>query len=583
MSSPNVLTHAQYVLINRLAVPLGGFVLLIIIARHSDRLLGQYALVMTFYFIMQMLPLLGLTSFVMREVARAPEQAGRFFVTIGAMSLLGCVATDAACYVFILFSDYDPAVSTAIAVVGLLIFPGILAFIAEIIFMSVNLARPVAQVAVVENLVRVAASATVLMLDYGVIALVLVLCVTRFGALVTYVIVLSRSGVVRRFELPDPALLRRTFKVLPVFLWGSIVFTVLSRMEFLVLSVLESVELLGYYAIGYRLFEVFVIILTALVMAMFPWVSRNFVGARKQYLVALRGIVTAFTGGLIVLAAIVVLFAEYYVLWLFPEQYPSPVALSRLFAAALLVAGLDFVASGILHASDQQSPDVRAATVGGALLTVLLLLLIPQWGIYGAFAAKIIATTAQTILKFAAIQGAVGAVNNRADLARLIALSLLIAIPSGLGLEASLISKLALSLALVLLVPMFMFLGGAVQPLRMLRYYRRPRAVDDVATITDLLDMLVSDDRRYTRTSGANHKIGLSWRSRVATILYRLARFLFLNRYFRLSNLFTRLNSLLTRITISANIKAGPGLLIVGSSALVVTEDLDSNTTLGQN
>ena len=91
MKLTSTIAHTRYVLLNRLATPLGSFILLMMIARRSDVLLGEYALIMAFYFVMQMLPLLGLTTFVMREVARAPSQAGKFFATIGFLSILGCV------------------------------------------------------------------------------------------------------------------------------------------------------------------------------------------------------------------------------------------------------------------------------------------------------------------------------------------------------------------------------------------------------------------------------------------------------------------------------------------------------------
>ena len=70
--SLRALSHTRYVLVNRLATPLGAFVVLVLIGRHSDDLLGEYALVMTFYYVMQMLPLLGLTPYLAREVARRP-------------------------------------------------------------------------------------------------------------------------------------------------------------------------------------------------------------------------------------------------------------------------------------------------------------------------------------------------------------------------------------------------------------------------------------------------------------------------------------------------------------------------------
>ena len=584
MPSTNALTHAQYVLINRLAVPLGGFILLIIIARHSDKLLGQYALVMTFYYVMQMLPLLGLTSFIMREVARVPEQAGRFFVSIGALSMLGCVAVDISCYGFLQFTDYDTSVVHAIGLLGLLIFPGILAFIAEIIFMSVHQARPVAWVAVVENIVRVAGSAVVLISDHGVYELVMVLCLTRFGALVTYIITMKRTGVVTTFGLPSTELLRRTLRVLPVFLWGSIVFTVLSRLDFLVLSMLEQVETLGHYAIAYRLYEVFAIILTAVIMAMFPWVSKSFVGARKHYVVAVHSIAIVFSSGLVLLSANVALFAENYVLLLFPDQYPAPVLMSQLFAAAIFITGMDFLASGILHASDEQTADIRSNTLGGGVLTVLLLALVPAYGIIGALLAKVVSSLTQGILKFVAMNRSVGLILGCADFLQLALLAFMVSAPVIWLLDGSVLIKLAVVVLTVTITLLFLIFSNSTHPMRILRFYRRPQIVDDVTTVANLVDMLLADERRRTRQfrHGMAHAGGRhAQRDRLAVILYRCARFLYLKRRVLLAGALTHLNTLLFSCAIDASVKAGPGLVINGAGTVQAEQDIEPNTTFG--
>ncbi|MGD9602472.1 MAG: polysaccharide biosynthesis C-terminal domain-containing protein [Gammaproteobacteria bacterium] len=583
MNSLDTLHHTRHVLINRLAVPIGGLVLLIIIGRHSDRLLGQYALVMTFYYVMQMLPLLGLTSFVMREVARAPHEAGTYFVTIGAMSMLGCAAVDALSFAFVHFANYEAEVRRAIGLVGVVIYPGILAFIAEIIFMSVERARPVARIAVAENVLRVLASTWALLAGHGVFELVLVLFATRLIALVAYVIEMKRLHLVANFGWPSRALFARSIEVLPVFLWGTLVFTILSRLDFLVLSFMEPVETLGYYAIGYRLFEVFVIVLTGLVMAMFPRVSRKFMGARSQFLITLRNLVVALTGGLAFVAAAVTLFADYYVLILFRDQYPHPVALSQLFAAALMFAGMDFVASGILHASDQQAPDIRALTVGGILLSLLLLSLVPHWGIYGAFAAKTLATIVQCGLKFAAISNHVGRLFTAGEIARLTALVALTAVPVLASLSAPLGIRVAVTVALVPLITLSLAAGGFVQPLRLLRFYRRPRPVSDVASFADLLDMLAADERRRVAVTRVGKHPGArtgGWRDRSAVPLYRLARFLFLRRRARAASLVATINARLNRCAIASTVRVGPGLVVEGPGTIRVDSDLGENITL---
>lgn len=506
----HTLSHAQYVLINRLATPLGAFIILIVIGRHSDQLLGEYALIMTFYYIMQMLPLLGLTPYVMREVARRPDFAGRYFTTIGAMSLVGCIAVDALCYAFLHAIDYPAAIDSGIGVMAILIFPGILLFIAEIIFMSLQRTRPVAEVAISENVVRVILSLLALTHGGELMALLLIFLATRFGALLAYVAMMRRDGILKGIPLPDRDLFRKTLGVLPSFLIGALFFVLFSRMDFVALSLFERVETIGYYAIGYRLFDIGLIILTALIMAIFPWVARKFAGARNRFRIAVRNIVLLFAAGLLFVAAAGTILGEYYVQVFFVRQYPQPVLLTQLFMAGLFICGMDFVISGILHASDRQTWDTRAAAVGGVFNAILLFGLIPVYGIYGALIAKVASTLIQAGFKYRWLRSDRTMILTQAELWRL---ALIIAAcaavtaslaSAGVGLRVVGVALLGLAI-----IPSLFLATGLLQPLRLLRFYWHLRGTVDVHSLANLVNNVVADARlrnKILRKSGARQQ-----------------------------------------------------------------------------
>ena len=289
--SHHAISHTQYVLINRLSMPLGSLITLILIGQHSDVLLGGYAVSMTFYYIMQMLPLLGLTSYVMREVARHPQHAGDYFNTVGLMSICGCIIVDIAVFLSLPYTNYSNELTQSIHVVGLLIFPGILVFIAEIIFMSLNDAKPIAIIAVIENLARVLLSVTVLILDPSLSALIWVYAATRTASLIAYIIILVKKNHLKRLGIPNWPLFHQTLVVLPSFLIGAVLFIILSRMDFLVLSLYESITEIAYYAVSFRLYDLGILFLTAIIMAIFPWVSKKFLGSSVHYRTAIINIV----------------------------------------------------------------------------------------------------------------------------------------------------------------------------------------------------------------------------------------------------------------------------------------------------
>jgi len=585
MRSLRALSHAQYVLINRLSIPLGAFIILVIIGRHSDALLGQYALVMTFFYIMQMLPLLGLTSYIMREVSRAPEDAGRYYISIGTLSLLGCVVIDVICWIFFQFVDYPQVVVDAVFVTGILIFPGILAFIAEIIFMSLHRAKPVAQVAVVENFMRVMLSVIALWMDGGLIELMWIFFVTRSAAFIAYTMIMKYQGVIKSFELPNKKLLKETLKVLPSFLVGAVLFIILSRMDFLVLSLYEQVEVIGYYAVSYRLFDITIIFLSALIMALFPWVAKKFVGSKLHYGIAIKNIIMLFTVSLIIACFTGILFAEDYVSILFAKQFPHPVLLTQLFMAALLFAGMDFVASSVLHASDRQTSDVQSTAVGGVVNVSLLFTLIPVYGIYGAFVAKTVATVLQCVIKFYFIRSIIGKLWS---LKEIVKLTLLIAVVTAMVpffLDAHFVFKLIGSFFVgFIFVPSLLLVFGLLQPLKLLRFYWRNRHANDVKNLPDFLDIMVQDSRRRTKLLRKYNLVKESGcfgikRGVLGIALYRISRYFWLRNNKVLAIWLTKLSKLFIKIDIPPSVYLGPGLILYQPGNVCISTVMGRNLT----
>ncbi|MCK5667358.1 MAG: polysaccharide biosynthesis C-terminal domain-containing protein, partial [Thiotrichaceae bacterium] len=358
--------------------------------------------------------------------------------------------------------------------------------------------------------------------------------ITRSAAFIAYTLIMKYQGVVKRFELPNKKLLTETLIVLPSFLVGAVLFILLSRMDFLVLSLYEQVEVIGYYAVSYRLFDITIIILSALIMALFPWVAKKFVGSKLHYSIAVKNIIMLFTDSLIIACFGGILFAEDYVSILFAKQFPHPVLLTQLFMAALLFAGMDFVASGVLHASDRQTSDVQATAVGGVVNVGLLFGLIPVYGIYGAFVAKTVATVLQCVIKFHFIRSIIGRLWSFKEVVKLMLVIAVVTAMIPLFLDAHFILKMIATIFVgIVMVPLSLLVLGLFKPLKLLRFYWRDRHAKDVDNFINLLDTIVADRRRHIREKrkyNGMRSVNNSALDRgvVAVILYRFYRYLWL-------------------------------------------------------
>ncbi len=586
MSESGAVTMTAHVVVSRLAQPLGAVLLLIVIGRHSDVLLGQYALVTTFFFVMQQLSLLGLTPLVMREVAREPRRAGAYYSTIGTLLVASCLVLALLAALFLPFSGYSVVVRDAIAVVGVLIVPGALALLAEMILISVRRTRPVAWNAIAENVLRLALSMIALHLGGEVVALMWVLLGTRIGALWGFLESLRRSGAAGILALPEWSLLRRTLTLLPTFLFGAILLVARSRLDFLVLSFFADIEVIGYYAIGYRLFEVGMVMLSAVLMAVFPWIARRFTGARLHFIVAARGAVILITFVLLPAALAGFSFAEEYVRILFSHQYPHPVLLTQLFMLIVIPAGIDFVSQAVLHATDQQNRDLAANSAGSVAYAALLLALVPAWGVYGALTAFLISTVLQGALRAFFLRRSFRGLLRGSDWARILCVVLALLILASLAIGEPLSFRvLTVAILTALALPAMLLATRLAQPARLLRFFWKARASRPPGTFPGLLDRVILDLRRYARWARARRREGGAGAGRsksglTAVLLYRLSSHSMIRGGIAVSLALWKANRWLTGADLSPHASAGPGLLVRDPASVLLAGRIGRNVTL---
>jgi O-antigen/teichoic acid export membrane protein/serine acetyltransferase len=583
------LPQTGYVLVNKLTVPLFAFVLLVLIGRTSSRALGEYALVMTYYYLMQTLPLLGLTPFVMREVARCPSDAGRFYVSVGTLAAVTCVAINLAAAAWLPVAAYGDAVAASIRVVGFAIVPGILAFLGEIILISLGRARLVARGALVENILRLVVSGVVLMRGGDVFGLTLVLFGTRTVAFVFYLVALAGPlGI--RLPFPDFGLLRRVGSVIPVFAAQTVLGLVVSRLDFITLSLYRRVvtmEDLGYYAIAYRFFEIGLLAVSGVLLAWYPAMSRRYATSRSDFVrhvtLELEGVVLFLLPVVLIAAAM----ADPYVRILFAAQYPVPVPLARLFALTLLAAGADMFLSTAINAADRQRLDLDAQAVGAAWYGLALIVLIPVLGLYGAWLATLTTFVVQLAMRAWTLRRALRPALDPARAVRIAALA------AGLGAVVGLLTAFggpwaSAWVVLALAVGYLPALGWLKlwDAGRLVRVFWRSNQVRDPGTLVGLLDHAQADIRRYHRLRGrvatsAGPASGFANGGLAAVLLYRCARYFHLRGPRLLGRVLWQLNLCVTKADLPAWAPIGPGLLLPRPVGVVIAGKVGRNVTIG--
>ncbi len=575
----SLISEARYLIVYRLVMPASAFALLVLIGLMSDRMLGEYALVTTYYYVMQTLPLLGLTPLVMRQVARHPELAGNYFVTIGLLAVAACAVLNACIAGLPQAFGYSAGVAEAIVVVGYSIFGGILAFLAETLLITLHQTRRVAWVSTIENLARLAISAVVLHKGGSVADLIWVVMALRLAVLAAHLRPLAAATGSWHIGVPQVDLLRKTFPLIPSFLASTLLGLVISRCDFLVLSLYEPSEQIGYYAVAFRLLEISLLGGTAIGMAAFPRLARLYASAPERFGATVMAMLRVAVVPAIALAIIGCAAADAYVALLFVKQYPNPVWLARLFMLVFAAALIDQLLASALNSADRQNLDLRALAAGGGAYVILLLVLVPRMHLFGAWVALAFAITIQLALRCLLLRREFGvALPDRRELA-IISMILAVALGGATLAPHAPLLNLALGFVLAILAVAVLFATGIprLAECLMLWHNASRASMYPVRPDTGELMHLIACDIARSRKPGGE----FSRRGEAAVFLYRISHHAWRHNRRLLARMFWQLNLMLYKLDIPPHIDAGPGLVVPHPAGVILAGRIGANVSIG--
>jgi len=575
-----------YVLIARLSLPAGAFLLLIALGQIGDKILGQYALATTYYFILQTLPLMGLMPFYMREVARSPENASDYFIVINSIALVAALSLNIAINFILPATSYPPEMILAIQLACISTIPGILAFSAEITLTALQKTKPIATIAAIENTVRLLVSLLILKLGYGIAPLMGVLLLTRTLALVCYLYQLKGLKLIKTPRF-DGAFFKRSTKVMPVFLANTILCLLVSRLDYIALSFFESFENIGYYAIGYRLFEIFSIVINSVLSACFHIFARQHAVNWFKFRTSFRVFFPALILTLTLVTLTCTFLAPTYVKLLFSNQWPNAVFITQLFSALILLHGMDYSLSQMLNAMDRQRQDTMVLTLSVPVYAITLLAFIPTNGIIGAFLASATTMLFQTTLRLKYLithtpksHTPLLSYQESFTLFSLVIFTWLAAI---YGHQQSTWVQLTILISFAFLVPFYLWQNKLFNPWRTLSilFAKVGKNTPKLYSWQHLLSILSYDHFRHARWwkgTPQNHRIaGLGF---LCVVLFRFSQLAINKGWPRVARLIWQFNLLLTKADIRPETDIGPGLLLDNPVAIGISPGVGKDATL---
>jgi O-antigen/teichoic acid export membrane protein len=269
-------------LISRLVQSITTFVLTAAIARIlGANQLGQYLLAFSYYFIFVNIASQGLKTLFTRELSREPLETPTYLVNGTVLQFLLSVIGYVALVVVVFVLPYSPETSKVCYIMGLAIIPFSLSNITEALFQAQEKMHLIAVSTVPVYILRLVAMIWEMTRGYGVSYLAGTLVISEFLVLVFEWILLAPSvkpkWLIKKDFISQTVRNAFTFFVIE----GTSVAS--SRMEILILSLLNSEFQVGLYGGITQLMQPFLIVANSIVLAAFPSMSRAAEpGQRKQ-------------------------------------------------------------------------------------------------------------------------------------------------------------------------------------------------------------------------------------------------------------------------------------------------------------
>jgi O-antigen/teichoic acid export membrane protein len=377
--------NAAFVTVGGLLLKLVNFVFgVYVVRRLGDDRFGQYSIVLAFVGLFQILAELGVSQFVMREIARDRSKAGSLFWNLVAVRLMLAAAGIVAITAAAARVGYSQAI-----VLGVFLYTWTFVLSAfeaplETVLVAYERLDIVTVLVVLGQLGFVALGTVVLFRGWGFIALVAVGLVAMLPQLAVALWVVRRNQYLKSPASLSPRTWPGLVRSGLPFLFISASLTISFKFDTVILSKYQPEYVVGWYNVAYGLARSLTFTLTGFSVAMVPTLSRTYVREAAQVEIwfyrsvkymALLGLPVAVGGMLVAEPLIRTLYT--------PEFLPAANALRVIIWDVPLLLFASFCGNMTTIVGEERA----AARIygGSAIVNVLFnLVMIPLYGYIGA-------------------------------------------------------------------------------------------------------------------------------------------------------------------------------------------------------
>lgn len=382
--SHGLTTNFLFLMASNVLSPVFSMVLVLAISHlQGVEMLGKYSLVMTVFIVGQSCATLGLNIIITREVSKAPNLAGHYFLNACALTggLIGLALVGLIPGTWALLADSEMRLAILLTLLSLL--PSVPMAYGESVLLAFGRAGDYVTVGLAENIARAAVGTILVFAGYDVAAIAAALLAMRVLATVVLAVVLRHRGVAFTARF-DRTLWRELLTQIPVLGSIPIVNQIYARSDILLLTSFGSWRDVGLYSAGLRLVDLARTLPAAYSKAIYPILSRLYVQRPQEFTAVSQ---RSLRHGLLMVMPFTIVLCGCSPR-LITAFYGASVAGGETSLAVLswtlIPLTIAVVLAQVLFAAGKQAIDLRVNIISTILSVPMNILLIPRLGATGA-------------------------------------------------------------------------------------------------------------------------------------------------------------------------------------------------------
>ncbi len=386
----NLIKNFSFLSVSSILLPFTTMALVVAISRLGGvEMLGQYSLLVTFFFFGQTCSTAGLQILVTREVAKTRARAGTYLMTGSAIGFVAAAVISA-----ILVPSFTwtvPGTDTRVSLIlmAAALFPTVVIAFAESVLLAFERAEDFVVVGLVESLARTILGTALVLAGFGIVAIAATFLLCRVGA---------AWATVRRVRHREPALAltfdRACFvelgREIPVVGSIPVLNSLYWRLDTLLLTWLRGLVDVGYYSASTRILDITRNLPQAYARALYPLLSRLHHEKDPEFERLSRDSIVWIVVTTMPLALATFSLAPWIIPILYGEHMSPAIHGLQIIAWLIIPYALTNTLAQILFASGNQALDLRVNAAAVLANLTLNLALIPHWGFVGAASASLI-------------------------------------------------------------------------------------------------------------------------------------------------------------------------------------------------